>query len=132
MTQVSDARYLTKLTDYAIHTQIRCNPKYREIIALSSQVGILPRSTPLRLSTYLADSGFAAYEEVRDEGKRVEIYLDGQKIDHVLVADEELGFVRVEIRASVGRLQFDPASGRIRSEVRQGAIRMELRDRQSN
>ena len=47
----------------------------------------------MRLSAHEGDPGFLPWLRLRQQGKTVLVFLDGKKIEKVMTADEERGFV---------------------------------------
>lgn len=84
----------------------------------------------MRISILSGDPGYPALQKMRAEGRAPRVYLDGERVEGCITADEEHGFVTV----AVGDWK-DPLNRRnrrgmveIRAEAEQGARPEQLED----
>lgn len=81
----------------------------------------------MRLSTGSSDWGEnSAWRKRHDAGKTITVYLDGEKIEDCVAADEEAGVVQKGKRDAAG--DFEIVDDEIAVETLHGQVRIEIID----
>lgn len=68
--------------------------------------------------------GSAAYNDLTSQGKRVVVYLEGERVDHVYIADEIAGFV---VQADQP-MRVNLATMSVATITRRGVVGIEIED----
>lgn len=79
----------------------------------------------MRISVSPNDPGRAAYDEMREAGKTMKVYLDGNEVFDVITADEEQGYVISNRTNPNGTLFMDP-EGSLVQDVERGNVEVKL------
>lgn len=81
------------------------------------------------VSTNQDNDGYHCWKSLTDAGKRVFVYLNGEKQQHVSVADDLNGYVRRCVIDDDGNIQIDPSDPErvlIWEETVYGDVRIEI------
>ena len=83
----------------------------------------------MRVFSDKGDPGFALYCSLAGKGKKIEAYLDGDKVEHCITADDELGLVVRCVLDETGTIQIDPNNlNELWTETVEGDVLIQVRN----